>query len=69
MKALGGSGYKDPRFPDLGTSWSSASRPGCLTTGTHYIGSWFGDRSGRREEEKIFDHTVTRTPTPQSCSP
>jgi hypothetical protein len=51
----------------IGGEWS-ASRPGRFTPGerapfTHWIGG-----CGRRGEEKILDHTGTRTPTPRSSS-
>jgi hypothetical protein len=53
-----GNGYIDPRILDLGTScrWS-ASRlgqftPGERASGTHWIGSWVGPRTGLEDMEK-----------------
>jgi hypothetical protein len=73
-----GSGCIDPRFLDLGTSWRSVvsftPRPLYLRgkssrypLDTRLDGPQ--SRYGRCGEEKILDHTGTRTPTPWSSSP
>jgi hypothetical protein len=58
-----------------GSPWSD-SRPWRFTSGerapgTHGIGGLVGpqNRYGQRREQKFFDPTVTRTPTPQSSTP
>jgi hypothetical protein len=43
----------------VGGEWS-ASRPGCFTPGTHWIGSWVDPRASLDDMEKILD--PTRTP-------
>jgi hypothetical protein len=70
--------YIGPYFLDLGTSWkwlvSFTPRP-LYTRGKsprYPLDRRLGEpqnRSGRRREEKIFDPTGTRTPTPRSSSP
>jgi hypothetical protein len=53
-----GSGFIDPRFLDLGTSWRwSASHPGPFTPregapGTHWIGGWVDRRANLDDLEK-----------------
>jgi hypothetical protein len=51
----------------VGGEWS-ASLPGRLTPGTHWIGGSVGPRAGLDDVEKILDPTGTRTPTPRSSS-
>jgi hypothetical protein len=48
-----------------------ASRPGCFTPGTYWIGGSVNPTTGLDdvEKRKIFGPTRTRTPTPRSSSP
>jgi hypothetical protein len=56
----------------VGAEWSASRRgrfnPRRRSPGTQCVEVWVG-RSGRRGEEKYFDHSVTRTPTPRSSCP
>jgi hypothetical protein len=71
------SGCIDPRFLDLGTScrWVVSFTPWTLYPQGNFprypLDRRLGGpqyRSGKRGEEKIFDRTETRTPTPRSSS-
>jgi hypothetical protein len=73
-----GSGYIDPRFLGLGTSWrwvvSFTPLPLYLRgkSPRYPLDRRLGgpqSRYGRRGEEKILDPTGTRTPNPRSSSP
>jgi hypothetical protein len=67
-----GSGCIDPHFLDLGTSWRGVVSFSPRSLNPRYpLDSRLGgpqNRSGRREEGKILDHTGTRTPTPRSSN-